>query len=248
MIIDGCLPKDHHKRKVVIVLDKKSMNEIKFIENNELRVNPNICLVLYEDCLKDKMLSNLAKPDAVLIQNPYDTNKYDYVENSLYSYSIDKHTIVSRLFQKLGCKELEITQVDVLDEKKTREIEINAGCPVASVEFESLSIDEKSLCNMVSLMEKYEGCEPQIEYAENLLKEKGLDNDSILGSIIEKRKDCKNKLKEHTLKITLNNEVKNSLELIANINIPIKQSKAESIIKITEETKKEYRVTYRALF
>jgi len=117
MLNEGKFPSEDYKRKVILVLSRKNYMDIKHIQDeNHLKSHPNILVISLEDCIAYSNIRDCAEPGNVLIQNPFEKDKYNVSDTAISKFSIDKHHITSRLFQLLGCKMLEIEQIEVIDE------------------------------------------------------------------------------------------------------------------------------------
>ncbi|NLW18462.1 MAG: hypothetical protein GXY81_02100 [Candidatus Cloacimonetes bacterium] len=246
------IPSNPDRRKVIIVLSSDNANIFKYKDDEGLRAHPNICIVEYDKIVSDHGLLDRIKPmilpNVILIQSPYDLDVYEIGEDAVYKFSVSKHVIASQIFRLLGCKSLEVMQLDIEGEKETRQFRFAGEHPELTAEFKKLDINERSLISEVKLKEIYQGSKPRIKQAYDYLAKHYLTNDSNLMGLIEKRSDESNKMNEYSLQVTLTQETKHTVDFLGTIGIPHFLAKIEGSVNTLKQNKTEFKVTYKATF
>jgi hypothetical protein len=249
----GTLLNNSEKRKIVMVMSREAFNNMTRIGHGGLTTNPNITIIKYDDLTgrqpdSSHFLQHNVLPDEILIQSPFDEDIYIPATEALYSFSIAKHHLVSELYQFLGCTHLEISQIDIIGEKATRLMKLQINHPAVSVSGSAATIDELSICSGFELFEDYSGSVMDVASANSFLTQNGLSGDNDLVSLIRKRNNSINKLKNHSIKVTLTSESRRSLDIITAVSVPPLSANLDAAFQRIKETRREYRVTYQALF
>lgn len=246
------IPNNHDRRKVIMVLSNQDFNNLRAEDDSGLRANPNVCLVDYDSITSNygilERIKPMIAPNIVLIQSPYNCDIYEAGTDAMYKFSVSKHVIASQLFRMLGCKELQVIQLDFHGAKETRQFNIAGEHPELKAEFQYLSINEKSLFSEVKLKEVYDGSKPRIQQAYDYLTKHYLTNDSNLMGLIEKRSDEENKMHEYHLQVTLTQETKHTVDFLGNIGIPHFLVNLRTNVTTIAKNTTQYKVTYKALF
>lgn len=246
------IPNNHDRRKVIMVLSNQDINNLRAADDNGLRANPNVCLVDYDSITSDygilERIKPLISPNIVLIQSPYNCDIYEVGADAMYKFSVSKHVIASQLFRLLGCRELEVIQLDIQGEIETRQFNFVGEHPELRAEFQSLSVSEKSLFSEVKLKEVYQGSKPRTQQAFDYLAMHYLTNDSNLMGLVEKCSDEDNKMCEYNLQVTLTQETKHTVDLLGTLSIPHFLVNLKANLSTLKQHTSQYKVTYRALF
>lgn len=246
------IPNNPERRKVIMVLSNQKFNSLRIEDDNGLRANPNVCLVNYDSITSDygilERIKPLISPNIVLIQSPYNSDIYELSDDAIYKFSLSKHVIASQLFRLLGCRELEVIQLDIQGEIETRQFNLKENHPLIETGIQSLSVNEKSLLSEVTLKEVYKGSKPRIQEAEDYLAKHYLTNEINLMGLVEKCRDNDNKLCEYNLKVNLTQESKSTLDFLVNLSIPSYFVEVNTKISTIKQHKTQYKVTYKALF
>lgn len=246
------IPTNHDRRKVIMVLSKQDINNLRTEDDDGLRSNPNVCLIDYDSLVTNygilESMRPVLAPNIVLIQSPYNTDLYEIGADAMYKFSVSKHVIVTQIFRLLGCRKLQVVQLDFEGTKVSRQLKIVAEHPELTAEFQRLSYNEKNLYSEVKLDEVYDGYKPKIQQAYDYLKKHYLANDSNLKGLIEKRSDEDNKMQEYNFEVSLTQETKHTLEFLGKVSIPQFLVKLQANISSTTENKTQYKVTYHAEF
>ncbi len=238
-------------RKIIMILSHPEYLRMLNKGDGGLRANSSILVSDYDQIRSDpdyvNLLGELIAPDTVLMQSPYSEVMYETTSQALYTFSIAKHMIVAELLQLLGCRKIHLSQLDVVQEKKTREIEFDAKNPKVKGKYKSLNLDEKSLCKFIGLEAEYPSGKPNIEKARELLVRNKLAKDFILNSWINQRLNADNRLEKFDFKVTLSEETKHMAEHHLSVDIPA-FLKLKGDIKTEEIRKTALIVTYAVEF
>lgn len=249
----GALLDNQEKRKILMVLSRDAFNTLERKGCENIKINPNISIIQYNDLVerhpdKGYFIQQNVLLDEILMQSPYDVDAYLPANEALYSYSIEKHNLVSELYQLLGCTHMEITQIDIIEESKLRQFEIQLNQPAVLLGGKVISNDETRICSGFEMLEDYSGSLADIDAAEIFLQKNGLSADKDLTSLVRKRRNSVNKLENYKKRVTLSSESRGSLDVLVGLYIPSINARLDTSFQKIDTSKIEYVVTYLASF
>lgn len=198
--------------------------------------------------LKYIINARLANPGHILVQSPYNQDSYVDADGASQRFAIQKHMYFSLLCQCLGAKRVEVRQVDVISKSSKSSFSIEGGKPAvaggkASVEAK----DAEKLTSSLSLVDEFEGGEPDIPSAEALLNNTGLIADPNMHALLEMRRYASNRSLSRKFDVDLSSESKSNLKVAVGLNIPAyADGSAEYQHALAEQ--REYRLSYSVEF
>lgn len=155
----------------------------------------------------------------ILIQNPYDKERYVRMIDAEKNLFIEKWQLFSTFCGVLGAKKVSVETIETIVEESDQNANFKAEGIVHGANISSQKQSKNSWLNEKNLENKFDGATPDIEKAEKFLRIHHLQSDMNLRSLIRMR-EGHNPLKEHTLKITLGEEFKDSFDLAFSLKLP----------------------------
>lgn len=217
---------DLTQKKVLLVLDRVDIERLNYeSEGSDLLLNDEVHIIEYNaeksypllDSLRDR---NLLNKGEILIQSPYDQNRYAAVDNAVQDFALEKHFAFLNFCNSLGAIEIQIEQLDIKTEEASTSASVEGKILKAKP---NVKIDKNSyeqLTKKLSVHDKYKGGEPDLKAAEKLLREKRLFGDSNMTSLLEIRRSS-NPIKSRTVKLSLTDESQTNLRIAASMKIPV---------------------------
>lgn len=221
-------PSDPNSRRVIVALDEHdverwSMDEATASSLYDAEVHV-LRLPLQGDIKGRTPLgrlarSGLARHGRILVQDPYDKDKYCDQEDIAWNAAISKMTLFSTFCSHLGAKSVTVERITSTSSSATWEFTAEGG-------FKSLGGDAKvgreaieKLSSRISLKDIFTGTEPNLAAAEQLLGDMGLEFEPSFTSLLELKRSA-NPIKSRTLAISLTDEAQRNLEVAARIRFP----------------------------
>ena len=106
--------------------------------------------------------------------------------------------------------------------------------PYADGSIEGVNRTFEEIRNKIKLQSKFGGGEPNLEEAEAHLRQYQLLNDISMKSLIDQRRG-KNPIQSRELTLSLSEEFKRNLQVVADIKIPVYANVQAQVEKITRE-------------
>lgn len=220
------LPENPAERKILVVLDEDDYRSLEYDdEGRELLVNPEVHIQKFPVSGSDKTLQamqreGLLRPGAMLLQSPHKGDVYADLSDAEDSFAVQKYTLFSTVCMTLGATEVCIDRIVCRDEQGETEVDVGISRPGGrgGVDFEHERI--ASLQSKISLLDKFKGGEPNVEAAEELLRETGLMNEPNLRSLLEMSRVGTNRIESREFHLDLTREVRRRLEIAAGLEIP----------------------------
>lgn len=253
---NSILPSDPERRRVIIL---HSAQQWRLLEqaaepgsgaseteradvNKFLRAGPHVCFLCVEDALIDRseIIANirtqqLLNADTILMQDPFDPNRYERSEDFLFSGVLRKYLRMKEFFLLLGARSVSITHMTATDREGNLLFsnKLSASLPVAKgTELASASIDykTKSVERMKNqLMLNASGIEIK-EITDD--PRKYLERYPFLNdfAFYERNRPTKGSF---SLELRATEEMQGNLELACSLTIPAKLLKANLDAKVT---------------
>ena len=224
---DSTWPDEPHRRKTVLVLNQTDIDALSFEEGgSDLLLKEGVYILsssLKESnpVVQDLINSGLVQPGAVLIQSPFNKNRYENSQQAMERFALDKHLFFSALCGLLGAREVTVEQIERKNTKDKKTISLQPdlsmkGSGDIKIEDEELA----SFCGKLSLHDKFQGGSSDVPAAEEHLRENGLLGDADMRSLIDLRRNPNNLLTSRKRKLNMTSEVKRNFNVLANLNVP----------------------------
>jgi len=221
---------EQNERKVILVLDY--FNYDKFIESDDtraIRLDESILALAYpvsrnienEDVIQMLSRRNQLKPGAILIQNPFLPDEYEPVSVAQGNIAMAKHFYFSQTCMYLGACSVKVLDRMGEELNASKKGKASAGHAVASGEIEAQSKSGRKSANSMSLEDTFAANnEPDFVMAKKVLQDTGLWwTDRTLRNLYEIREQGGDKLVSRKLSLNLAQEVNQSLEICASLDV-----------------------------
>ena len=213
-------------RKVIFVLSKDDIISLEHNEaGNKLLMNEEVYIMPSHSsdpstAAKNIIAQGLVTAGTVLIQDPFDKNRYHRESESINKIAQRKWLHFSTLCGHLGARRIEIKSIRVQDKNGDFEFKLEGGVPFlveahANIQKESTYTFIESMFLDVG----FEGGNPDIDAANKFFKNKGLTQENFIETLLNQSQLSNNKQKEFTFKLDLTNEVHQKFKILAGIGI-----------------------------
>jgi hypothetical protein len=225
----GSFPDDPSSRKAILVLQQHDLEKCAyelggtdFLFDAEAFVLPFPVRPQGEvsTALGSIIDAGLARPGAMLVQSPFDSNTYEEVSLAPQRFALAKHMYFSILCMHLGAKEVSVEQIDLRTKTGKTTVDIKGQRLAASAQ---VSVDAEELERFraqMNLNDQFEGGPPDVSAAERLLRQTGLMADPNMRTLLEMRRDGANKLLTRKLVLSLSSEAKSNLNVVGRLKVP----------------------------
>lgn len=130
---------------------------------------------------------DLLRPGTVVVQSPYNPDRYLAADLALVELAVEKFLIMTRLAQLLGATKVEFTDVHAEMRKASTAAKGAVQTVASNVSSEGTRSIETQVTQKLTGVHKFDGGEPDIEAARELLRRHRLVGDPQLHNLIELR-------------------------------------------------------------
>lgn len=246
------LPEKPSQRRIIVVLEEAAYDRLSYDPQASEWIRPEVAALLWPAELDDPLAlelerRSLARPGEVLIQSPYDMQEYAPLDEAAELFGQQKFALFSRLCQMLGARDVAVVAMQEERNGELRSVEVKAGRgPIkTSASYRGEGLDR--LAANLSWRDVYQGADPQIREAKEFLRDRGLQGDPVLSSLIESREDGHNRHNSRDLTVDLTRESDRTLTAAAGLKIPVALELAGNFHK-KEFHHSKFRVQYRVEF
>jgi hypothetical protein len=240
----GTFPDDPSARRAVVVLEQHEIENCSRKGETQILTDSQTHVLVYPitdddvgPALTNILDAGLNRPGTALIQSPFDLDEYVDAAEASQRFALAKHMLLSNFCQLLGATRVSVTQMDIDTNGKLKSMKVDGGRLVAIAESSLEKTANDSLCSQLSLVDEYEGGEPNVEEAEKLLRSRRLAGDPNMKSLLQARKAAGNPLTKRTLTVNLSTEANKNLKMVGRLQLPPAAFGAEyaSAVKQTKE-------------
>ena len=224
---DSTWPDEPYRRKVVFVLNQAEIDALRFEEGGpELLLDEETYILPYPSqqsapVVQDLISSGIARPEAVLIQNPFDKDIYQNSTQAVELFALDKHLYFSKLCRYLGAREVTIKQIKCKNIEKETTVSLEGSVPMkGSVDAKIKNKELDSLQEKLVLNDKFPGGAPDVPAARELLRKTGLLGDANMRSLFDMRQGSNNQLASRELQLNVTTETRSNLNVLADLTVP----------------------------
>ena len=221
---DSTWPNEPYRRKALLVLNQEKIDALRFKEggsdllrNEEVYILPSSLQEL-NPIVQDLADSGLIRPDAVLIQNPFDKNIYENSTQAVERFALEKYMHFSKLCMYLGAREVSVEQIVHKNIEGEETYSIGGSISMkgsGNIKIKNKEID--SLRSQRTLKNTFVGGEPDVQAARELLKQTGLSGDPNMRALIDLRRNPNNLLTSQDIRMNVTSEVKRNLNVLADL-------------------------------
>ena len=241
---------DARWRKGIIVLNQSQINDCRRKGLDDVIHNEDIQVLEFpvtgsQKTIQEIIRRRLDQPRTLLVQSPFENDKYEEVTQAREQFMLAKHLYFSRFCQLLGARKVYIKEIrQTIDSKpKTWTAKGDAEGGRGEISAESNKLDAFKL--KLTLKDIFEGGQSDLKAAKELLRQKNLDLDQTMAELFEIRQSNSNQLKSRDLYLDLSKEANRNLRVIGEVTSFAKLGIGhESIFK----EKLEYSLTIEVRF
>lgn len=251
---DNMWPDEPSRRKVVMILKPEDIEALRFDEDGPaLLLNEEMHILSSHPSNPDPDVQRLidqglVKPGAILVQNPFDKNLYQDKPEAVEQFALAKHLYFSTLCGLLGAREVEIKQIRQKKGEREHSVSFEGGIPKAGLEGSEESKELESFRSRLALKDEFEGSEPDVEAATELLEQIGLSGDPNMSGLLRIFQSQKIRIKSRTLDLSLTTEVNRNLKVLANLKVPQFLASLEADYDSKEQEQTEYTLNITVKF
>ena len=224
---DSTWPNEPHRRRALLVLNEEKIVTLRYEEdgpdllrNEEVYILPS-SLQGSNPAVQNLIDGGLVRPGAVLIQSPFDKDKYENSTQAVERFALDKHMHFSKLCMYLGAREVIVEQIELKNTEDRKIVSLQGGLSMKGTGDIKIEDEEvASFYDKMTLHDRFQGGLPDVQAAEEHLKRTGLSGDDTMRSLIDLRRNPNNLLSSRELRLNMTSEVKRNFNVLANLNIP----------------------------
>ncbi len=220
-------PDEPSRRKIVLVLNQDDIEALRFedggadlLNNKEVHIlsshpsQPGLAVQALID-------QGLVTPDTVLVQNPFEKSLYHHEPEAVEQIVLAKWQHFSTLCSLLGASEVKIEdrkkKITGSSSNLSNQVDI---VTVGDVEVEIKKENLDSFISGLTLIDTFEGGEPNVQAANEFLQQTGLSADTSMRGLLDIFQRQTNKIKSRKLELNLTTEAHRNLKVLANFNVP----------------------------
>ena len=218
-------PNNPSHRKVVLVLNQDDIEALGYEDDGaELLTNDEIHILSSHPSQPNPTVQALidqgiVTSGAVLIQNPFNKNRYHRESEAMEQIALTKLLHFSTLCGHLGAREVKIEQIRLKKESCEVNFSVKGGIPMAGGgELDQEREDLNSFAHQLSLTHEFDGGESNIQAATEFLQRTGLSSETIMQDMLNKAR-MHNKPKSSKINLILTTEGHQNLKVLASLNL-----------------------------
>jgi hypothetical protein len=231
-----------NRRKAILVISLHELDRLEYTPGgNNLLLSEQIYLLVpsygttNDNDLEEKLdSSGLLEPGTLLIQNPYNTSDYVILNKASPTFALTKYLHFTTLCGLLGAREVTVEQIEVQTSTGKQIFKGSIESPYVDKRIDAVNKTFEEIRNKIKLQSKFSGGEPNLEEAKAHLRQYQLLNDISMKSLIDQRTG-KNPIQSREITLSLSEESKRNLQVVADIKIPVYANLQAQVEKIIRE-------------
>ncbi|MBR8834386.1 MAG: hypothetical protein DSM106950_10215 [Stigonema ocellatum SAG 48.90 = DSM 106950] len=250
------LPENPDNRRAILIVRTSDLKTLKTNPRYNLQIlnNPQICLLPIpvrnedkNDLFRKLEQDGLLSPGNLLIQNPYDTDKYVEAVEATSSFTVQKALHFSYFCQLLGAKKVFIDRMEVINTEGkiifNTNIKGNSLPASGNVGTENTSFEK--IKSQLKLDDSFIKIEPNVTEAEKYLNQHHI-GDIIMNDLLQR---CKKRLllQSREVVLSLTKESQKNLKIALSIDIPLYINLTSQIDRLKKDLY-EYNVVIKVEF
>ncbi len=208
-------------RKIVLVLDQDDINDLderaEILTNEEIHIlssrpaQPNPAVQILID-------QGLVTSGSVLVQNPFDKNLYYRKSEASEKIAVAKFLHFTTLCSHLGAREVKVEKIELNKEDRVKNDSVKSSAPALSSALGRKKEISSSLADRLLVTQEFDGGEPNIQAATELLQRTGLSNEPVFEDMLNKAL-INNKSKSSRIKLTLTTEGHQNSNILTKLKL-----------------------------
>lgn len=250
-------PDEPSRRRVVLVLTEHDIERCAYepgaaktlLVNDQahiLRI-PITANVDLPTALRNIQDARLASSGAMLIQSPYDTDRYVEAADAAADFALEKYMIFSMFCKHLGAKAINVEHVTIHTRQGVKRVDVKLARPAIDADVSAEVERSDSFVQRFTLNDKFAGEVADFQSAEQLARRTGLLNDVTMSSLLAMRRDEKNPIKTRSLNVSLSTESATNIRVAACLHIPTWINLAANYKSVFAE-QKQYKLAVKVTF
>lgn len=177
---------------------------------------------------------NLLRPDQLYLLSPYD-DAYVPAYEAETAFALRKCEIFTLLCFLLGATKVEVTRTDVDESTRTTSGGIKGNRSGAGVAAELERNVRERLAQQLRITTTSKGGAADVDAADSLLHEHGLDQDSTMRGLLDLFRHGSNKVKSQSVRLNVTSEASRELKAALTLKIPATLSVAATLQELESE-------------
>lgn len=220
------LPDEPWQRKAILVLSQHDIQKCSYEDDGDaVLLNEEVFPLAFpindsNPLVQALVRSGLARPGALLLQNPYDQDLYEDATDASRRFALAKFTVFSQLCMHLGARSVSVRSVEVKTTSTKNEFAIAVGYKgvdgKAKVSFDAY----ERLKAEMNLEDSFVGGPPDVPSAQALLSRTALSTDPVVRTLVEMRQVLSNSLAHRSLALDLSSETRRTIAIATSVKLP----------------------------
>lgn len=223
-------PQEPYRRRFVYLLDPYDIERAHYASDSAARdflEQDDATLVAWPpeadlpEQLREVVRNNTLNRGDILALSPIDRDEYLLVEHVADVTALRKVDVFVRLCQKLGATEVRVLVARDLKSGVETEVGIKGKRLKVGAAGSVTSTALSALASSISVNDVFDGGQPDIVGATELLARHGLSTDPQMRGLVETRADAANVHRSRKITLNLTQESKRLLEAGASVSVPV---------------------------
>lgn len=220
------LPGEPWQRKAILVLGQHDLQKCAYEDDGDTVLLNEEVFALAFPVQDDNPIalalarSGLARPGALLLQNPYDHDLYEDAMDASRRFALAKFTVFSQLCMHLGARAVSVKSVEVRTTNTKNEFAIGAGYKGVDGKVKTSFDAFERLTAEMSLEDHFVGGPADIPGAQALLGRTAMHADPVARTLVEMRQVSSNSLAQRTLTLDLSSETRRTIAIATSVKVP----------------------------
>ena len=254
-------PEDAQKRKGIVVLSQSEIDRCRYEDGGSaLLLNEEIHVLEFpvrdsQKIIQDILDRGLVRRGAVLVQSPFDRDRYEDAAQAKELFALAKHMHFSAFCMRLGAREVSIEQIQLSKASETRTWSVEGDAKIkrvgAAIDTLVKQDELDAFRSQLTLVDTFEGGQADLKAAEELLRRTNLLGDPNMAGLLDIRQSGSNQLRSRTLTLNLSSETKRNLSVIGKLTAklpPFIEIELEADYKRAVREQSEYTLTVKVRF
>ena len=254
-------PEDVQRRKGIIVLGQSEIDRCRYEDGGSaLLLNEEIHILEFpvrdsHKIIQDILDRGLARRGAVIVQSPFDRDRYEDAAQAKELFALAKHMHFSTFCMHLGAREVSIEQIQLSKASETRTWSVEGGAKIkrvgAAIDTLVKQDELDAFRAQLTLVDTFEGGQADLKAAEELLRRTNLLGDPNMAGLLDIRQSGSNQLRSRILTLNLSSETKRNLSVIGKLTAqlpPFIEIELEADYKRAVREQSEYTLTVKVRF
>ncbi len=221
------IPENPNLRQVILILPKATREAIayekKYKKFNSLINNEQVCVLDYpfleenHNLIKNNVDS--FTPNNLVIQNPLNHDNYAKVIDTVTDFPLAKWNAFTKICQELGATKVRVRYKHLTRLKERKYFFFGFISPIGFFSDEEKRKLKKTFLLEIRIDKEYNGSEPNIDKAINIVSQNNLDKDPHIEGLINDR-EGNNLVKISYVKLEFFREISSSFKTVSSLVVP----------------------------